>query len=69
MRFGTRNRVVAKVTSVKKGDVLSVVKFEVLAVAEMTSVVTNEALADLRLKKGDEVFLVIRPTDVMPVKD
>ena len=68
MRFGTRNRIVAKVKSVRKGGALSVVKFEVIAVAELTSVVTNESVTDLRLRRGDEVFLLVRPTDVIPMK-
>lgn len=69
MRFGARNQLKGKVTSVKKGDVMSLVKFEVKAPAAMASVLTTESLEELRLKKGDKVLLVVKAIHVLPVKD
>ncbi len=34
----------------------------------MASVLTTESLRDLRLKKGDEVLLVVKAIHVLPVK-
>jgi molybdopterin-binding protein len=69
MKYGARNKVIGKVKSVKKGDVMSMVKFDVTAPAEMTSVLTTESLEDLGLKDGDTVRLVIKAIHVLPVKE
>lgn len=69
MKYGARNNIQAKVTSIKKGDVMSLVKFEVILPAEMASVLTTESVEDLDLKVGDEVSLVIKAIHVLPVKD
>ena len=68
MKYGARNMVKARVTSVKKGDVMSLVKFEAVLPAEMASVVTTESVEDLNLKVGDEVDLIIKAIHVLPVK-
>ncbi|HMM37685.1 MAG TPA: TOBE domain-containing protein [Desulfovibrio sp.] len=69
MKYGARNKVRVKVTSVKKGDVMSLVKFQTLGPAEMASVLTTESAEDLDLKPGDEVMVVIKAIHVMPVKE
>ncbi len=68
MKFGARNRIVAKVTSIKKGDVMSLVKFDVAEPSKMASVLTTESAEDLALKVGDTVELVIKAIHVLPVK-
>jgi len=68
MKYGARNRVQAKVTSIKKGDVMSLVKFQAVVPAQMASVLTTESVEDLDLKVGDEVDLVIKAIHVLPVK-
>lgn len=69
MKYGARNKILAKVTSVKKGDVMSLIKFEVVLPAEMASALTTESVEELDLKVGDEVSLVIKAVHVLPVKD
>jgi molybdopterin-binding protein len=69
MKYGARNTLTAKVKSVKKGDIMSLVKFEVTAPAEMASVLTTESLEDLKMKKGDQVQLIIKAIHVLPVKE
>ncbi len=68
MKYGARNKIDATVKSVKKGDVMSLVKFDVSAPAEMASVLTTESLEDLDLKPGDTVQLIIKAIHVLPVK-
>lgn len=63
-----RNKIVAKVTSIKKGDVMSLVKFEVAQPTTMASVLTTESAEDLDLNVGDTVELVIKAIHVLPVK-
>ncbi|KAF0185203.1 MAG: molybdenum-binding protein [Nitrospirae bacterium] len=69
MKFGARNAVKAKVKSVKKGDIMSLVKFEISVPAEMASVLTTESLDAMKMKKGDEVQLIIKAIHVLPVKE
>ncbi len=68
MKYGARNQIRGKVTSVKKGDVMSLVKFKVVGPAAMASVLTTESLEELALKPGDEVLLVVKAIHVLPVK-
>jgi molybdopterin-binding protein len=50
MKYGARNQISAKVTDVKRGDIMSLVKFEVAVPAVMASVITTESLDDLAMK-------------------
>jgi len=69
MKFGARNAMAATVKSVKKGDVMSLVKFEIAAPAAMASVLTTESLEELNLKPGEEVLLIVKAIHVLPVKE
>jgi molybdate transport system regulatory protein len=69
MKYGARNQVTAKVTSIKSDEVMSLVKFDVIPPAKMASVLTYESVADMDLKVGEEVRLVIKAIHVLPVKD
>jgi molybdopterin-binding protein len=69
MKYGARNRIKAKVKSIKNGDVMSLVKFDVTTPHEMASVLTTESVEHLQLAPGDEIELVIKAIHVLPVKD
>jgi molybdopterin-binding protein len=69
MKYGARNKIRAKVQSIKKGDVMSLVKYEVSKPAEMASVLTTESVEDLNLQAGDEVLLIIKAVHVLPTKE
>jgi len=69
MKYGARNKITAKVTSVKSDQVMSLVKFDVTTPAQMASVLTTESVQDLNLKVGDTVQLVIKAINVLPVKE
>ncbi len=68
MKHGARNQVKGRVTSIREGDIMSLVKFDVSVPAKMASVITTESLAELGLKVGDEVELVVKAIHVLPVK-
>ncbi len=68
MKYGAQNQIKAKVTSVKKGDVMSLIKFTVTAPNDMASVITTESAEALGLKSGDEVQLIVKAIHVLPVK-
>ncbi len=68
MNFGARNKITAKVTSVKSDQIMSLAKFQVHGPIEMASVLTTESLEEMQLKQGDEVELIIKAIHVLPVK-
>ena len=53
MKYGARNRIRAKVKSVRKGDVMSLVKFIVTDPHEMASVLTTESVDHLNINQDD----------------
>ena len=68
MKCGARNRIQANVKSVKKGDVMALIKFDVTVPHEMSSVLTTESVEHLQIKPGDDIELVIKAIHVLPVK-
>ena len=54
MKVGARNRIVGKVTEIKKGKLMCLVKLEIPAKSRMASVMTIESLNELGLKKRSE---------------
>jgi len=68
MKYGARNTVAGEVKSVQKGDIMSLVKFDV-APCEMASVLTTESLDEMDLRVGDKVSLVVKAVNVLPVKE
>ena len=69
MKYGARNRIQAKVKSVKSGDIMSLIKFDITIPHEMSSVLTTESVEHLQIKPGDDIELVIKAIHVLPVKD
>ena len=69
MKYGTRNNITATVKAVKKGDIMSLVKYDITQPTEMASVLTTESAEDLELKPGDKVQLIIKAIHVLPAKE
>lgn len=69
MKYGARNQIKARVKSIKSGDVMSLVKFDVTGPTDMASVLTTESVYDMGLRVGDEVRLIVKAIHVLPVKD
>jgi len=68
MKHGARNQLTGKVKSIKLGDVMSLIKFEVTNPSDMASVITTESVIYLDLKVGDQVQLIVKAIHVLPVK-
>lgn len=68
MKVGARNQLKAKVTAIKRGDVMAQIKLVIPAESVMGSVITVESLDELDLKVGDEVELFVKAINVLPVK-
>ena len=68
MKAGARNQLKGKVTAIKRGDVMAQIKLVIPAESTMGSVITVESLDELDLKVGDEVVLLVKAVNVLPVK-
>jgi molybdopterin-binding protein len=68
MKVGARNKIVGKVTEIKKGSIMCQVKVEIPASA-MSSVMTLDSLDEMGLKKGDSVQVVVKGVNVLLIKE
>ena len=68
MRVGARNRIIGKVTDIKKGSVMCLVKMNIPAASRMASVMTLESLKELGIKKGDRVEVIVKAVNVLLVR-
>jgi len=62
-----RNKLVGKVTSIKRDEILAQVNLDV-GEFKITSIITRDALEALGLKVGDTATALIKATEVMIVK-
>ncbi len=65
MKLSARNQLKGKIVDVVKGATTSHVRIDIGGGVIVTSSITNEAVADLALAKGDEAWAVIKASDVM----
>ena len=56
-------------TEIKKGTIMCQVKLATDKPVDLTSVMTLDSLDELGLKKGDQVTVVIKSTEVMLQKN
>ena len=69
MKYGARNQIEAKVTRLKKGDVMSQVSLSLEGPAALSSVLTTESLEELGLQVGDRVKVVVKAIHVLLIKE
>jgi molybdopterin-binding protein len=65
IKLSARNQLKGKIVDVTKGATTSHVVVDVGHGVVVTASITNEAVADLGLKKGDDAWAVIKASDVM----
>jgi molybdate transport system regulatory protein len=68
VKISARNHLKGKVTSVKKDGVMALVKIKVTEPAEITALISNESVDDLKIKVGDAVEAIVKATEVMVAK-
>jgi molybdopterin-binding protein len=68
MKISARNRLKGTVTEVTKGATTSHVKIDIGG-AVVTASITNEAVDELKLAKGQTAYAVIKASDVMVAVD
>ena len=64
-KLSARNQLKGKIIEVKKDTTTSHVRIDIGNGIVITSAITNEAVADLNLKAGDDAWAVIKASDVM----
>ena len=69
MRISARNQIKGKILEVTKGATTSHIRVDIGGGQIVTSAITNEAVEELGLKKGDNVIAVIKASDVMIAVD
>lgn len=69
MKYGARNQLICRITGIRKGDVMSQLKLEIVEGNTMGSVITTESLEELGLAAGDQIKVVIKAINVLPVKE
>ena len=69
MKYGARNNVVGKVAEIKKGSLMCQVKVSVDGPIDITSVMTQDTLVDLGVKKGDSVRVLVKAVNVLLVRE
>jgi molybdopterin-binding protein len=64
-KLSARNQLRGKVLEVRKGQTTSHVRIDIGNGVVVTASITNEAVDDLSIAKGDEVVAVIKASDVI----
>lgn len=65
MKISARNQFAGTIVEVTPGAVNGTVKVDIGGGHVITSSITEEAIAELRLAKGDAVTVLIKATDVL----
>jgi molybdopterin-binding protein len=69
MKYGAGNNVVGKVTEIKKGSLMCQVKVSVDGPIDLSSVMTLDTLAELGVKSGDSVRVLVKSVNVVLVRE
>ena len=69
MKLSARNVLKGKVVGVIKGVTTHNVKIDIGNGIVITSSITAEAVKDLKLKKGDDAYAIIKASEVIVGKD
>jgi len=69
MRLSARNVFPGTVTEVKKGSTTAHVRIDIGHGIVVTAAITNEAVDDLKLKKGDKASAIIKASEIIVGKE
>jgi molybdopterin-binding protein len=65
MKISARNVISGKIKSIKKGPVSAQVTLEIAPGLEIISTITAESASELKLKKGQIAYAIIKASSVM----
>lgn len=69
MKFSARNQLRGTIKSIKIGSVMAEVLVELPDGQQIVSAITHESVNNLGLKEGDQVYAIIKSTEVMIGKE
>jgi molybdopterin-binding protein len=69
MKISARNQIAGTIVEVVKGATTSHVRVDVGGGVIVTASITNESVDELKLKKGQKAYAVIKASDVMVAVD
>ena len=69
MKLSARNILLGKVVNVNRGQTTSTIKIDIGQGVLITASITNEAVDDLALKRGDAATAIIKASDVIVGRD
>lgn len=65
MRISARNQIPGTIVAITSGAVNGVVEVDIGAGNRMTASITEQAIAELGLRAGDTVTVIVKASDVM----
>ena len=68
MEVSARNKIKGTIKDIKHGNVMAKISIEITSGTIISSVITIDSAEELKLKVGDEVYALIKSTEVMIAK-
>jgi molybdopterin-binding protein len=65
MELSARNKIKGKIKDIKLGSVMAKVTVVIADGTIVNSVITVDSVQDLKLKIGDDVYAIVKSTEVM----
>lgn len=65
MKISARNVILGKVKNIKKGPISALVTLEIVPGIEIVSSITAGSASNLKLKKGQKAYAIIKSSSVM----
>jgi molybdate transport system regulatory protein len=65
MEISARNKIKGTITEVKIGSVMAKISVKIADGTLINSMITIDSVEDMNLKVGDEVFAIVKSTEVM----
>lgn len=69
MKISARNKVKGTIRHIEQGRVMANITLDIGGGQTISSVITTSSLNEMDLKEGDEVYAIIKSTEVMIGKD
>ena len=65
MELSARNKIKGKIKDIKLGEIMAKISIEIADGTIMSSIITVDSAKELKLKVGNEVYAIVKSTEVM----
>ncbi len=69
MKLSARNQIKGRIVSVELGEVMANIKIQLSNGEMITSIITRDSVDELELGEEDDVYAIIKATEIMVAKD